>query len=1026
LLSPSGPSTGSNQALKPLVRGLLEGFRHHPYIFMLRHSPIGRDAVYPYTHQVELLFKLFPRKPLRVLVGDEIGLGKTIEAIEVLKYLQEVGEVRRALVLVPRVLVAQWESELRRFGIVPYRIERDTVGRLKDLGFPEGVYLASIDLVKKDTYRPTVLDVRWDAIVVDEAHRVGIVGGRKNLRYEFLEELIGRNPAVNVVLLSATPHRGRSDDYILRLKLVDPNLHAGEDELDSEEFYRAINRALVFRRTKLDVNEVYEKAPVFKSCDFVAYVVEASEEERRFHDLLVEFLRAKLMEYYRRVGERPKALGLLLVLVAKRASSSPVAAMKTFDKMLLKRTAKLRGKPEEGLREIERKADEIIDSLFTSFESYGVLSDEGKEEKSTPEDIDELVESMADYLTPLLSEREFDTLAELMELAKTVEQKDSRLGKVIECVKEHLSKGHRVVIFTEFKDTAEYVYEALTESLPPPHRDRVCLVTAAKVKPPKVLDSKKLTGGSETIEQVKDWLRQGIVDVIVSTDVASEGLNLQYANVVIHYEPTWSPIKIVQRIGRVWRVGQERDVYSYSVLLTVDSDLAVLQNLYGKLLSWLVAGVESRVVVGEELRISFLRRPSPAEEGVDVLSIPTGDWGYSEYKAILEYLSRGGRGLEQYIMEILALLNQLKQISRRVTSERGDRAVHVENVISRALGGLCRAQAGEALFRLLESLAGAFGCTTERRGGRVFVTCPQLGSMTVEGLADVYRIVERLVHGPDSGGRPVILASLPDGTDLRELHLFEVLVNVDGRPTYSEVVGISRLDLEPVRGTDLLNLIARAVSNVIGVADYFSLGDDTLYKSMEAKAKSLVSQQYKQYAVAPLEDYIRFVESRGLSREHRDWRPRQESITTRSVSARWVGSVIFLTPESRGGEPPPPIEVREVERRAMQFVMEFERLSGRVPRDVSEYEHYDIESYDPSTGEVRYIEVKGRWGPTLVVELTEPEFNYARKLGERYWLYIVYDIGSGRPKLVAVRDPANTVKWKTIVSRRYILEGGGG
>jgi hypothetical protein len=195
---------------------------------------------------------------------------------------------------------------------------------------------------------------------------------------------------------------------------------------------------------------------------------------------------------------------------------------------------------------------------------------------------------------------------------------------------------------------------------------------------------------------------------------------------------------------------------------------------------------------------------------------------------------------------------------------------------------------------------------------------------------------------------------------------------------------------------------------------------------MEAKAKSLVSQQYKQYVVAPLEDYIRFVESRGLSREHMDWRPRQESITTRSVSARWVGSVIFLTPESRGGEPPPPIEVREVERRAMQFVMEFERLSGRVPRDVSEYEHYDIESYDPSTGEVRYIEVKGRWGPTLVVELTEPEFNYAKKLGERYWLYIVYDIGSGRPKLVAVRDPANTVKWKTIVSRRYRLEGGGG
>lgn len=1020
----SGPSTGSNQALRALVRGLLEGFRYHPYIFMLRHSPIGKDAIYPYTHQVELLFKLFPRKPLRVLVGDEIGLGKTIEAIEVLRYLQEVGEVRRALVLVPRVLVAQWEFELGRFGIKPYRIERDTVEGLRALGFPEGVYLASIDLVKKEAYRPMVLGVKWDAVVVDEAHRVGIVGGKKNLRYEFLEELIRRSPAVNVVLLSATPHRGKSDDYILRLKLVDPNLRAGEDELDSEEFYRAINRALVFRRTKLDVNEIYEKAPVFKSCDFVAYVVEASEEERRFHDLLMEFLRAKLMEYYRRVSERPKALGLLLVLIAKRASSSPVAAMKTFGRMLLKRAAKLGGKPEEDLREVERRADEIIDSLFTSFESYGALSDE--EEKGVPEDIDEVVESTAAYLTPLLSEQEFSTLEELMKLAKTVEQKDSRLSKVIECVKEHLSKGHRVVIFTEFRDTAEYVHEALLRFLPSPHKERACLVTAAKVKPPEVLRIGEIAGGSEAIEQVKKWLRQGIVDVIVSTDVASEGLNLQYANVVIHYEPTWSPIKIVQRIGRVWRVGQERDVYSYSILLTVDSDLAVLQNLYGKLLSWLVAGVESRVVIGEELRVSFLGRPSPAREGVDVFSIPTGDGGYSEYRAILEYLSRGSKGLEQYIMEILALLNQLKQISRRVDSEKGNRAVYVENTITRGLGGFCRAQAGEALTRLLEGLAKICDCSIERKGGKIFIACPRLGLMTAEGLADVYRIMEELVHGSDAGGRPVILASLPDGIDLRELHLFEVSVNVDGRPTYSEVVGISRLDLEPTRGADLLNLVARVVSNVVGVADYFSLGDDTLCTNMEAKAKSLVSQHYKQYAVAPFEDYIQFVESNRLSHEHRGWRPRQKTITTKSVSARWVGSVIFLAPESQVREPPPPIEVKEVERRAMQFVMEFERFSGRVPRDVSEYEHYDIESHDPGTGEVRYIEVKGRWGPTLVVELTEPEFDYAKKLGKRYWLYIVYDIGSGKPKLVAIRDPANTVRWRTVISRRYRLEGDGG
>jgi len=111
------PSTNFNLAVKTLIKNTLNGFRYHPYIFMLRLSPMGRDAVYPFTHQVELLFKLFSRKPLKILIGDEIGLGKTIEAIMLLKYMQEIGEVKKALVLVPRVLVAQWEGELRRFGM---------------------------------------------------------------------------------------------------------------------------------------------------------------------------------------------------------------------------------------------------------------------------------------------------------------------------------------------------------------------------------------------------------------------------------------------------------------------------------------------------------------------------------------------------------------------------------------------------------------------------------------------------------------------------------------------------------------------------------------------------------------------------------------------------------------------------------------------------------------------------------------------------------------------------------------------
>jgi len=1015
-------STNFSIAVKAFVKSLIDGFRYHPYIFMLRQSPGGKDAIHPFTHQVELLYKLFYRKPLKVLIGDEIGLGKTIEAIMLLKYLQEVGEVRKTLVLVPRVLVSQWEGELRRFGIEPLRIERDSIENLVTRGFPEGVYLASIDLVKREKYKSTILSTKWDLVIVDEAHRVGIVGGKKNARYVFLEELISRSPIVNLVLLSATPHRGKVEDYIQRLRLLDPSLYAGVDELDNEEFYKHVNGALVFRRTKLDVNKIYEKSDVFKPCEFIAYVVEASEEEKEFHEKLLEFLRSKLLDYYNKIGEEPRGLGLLLTIIAKRASSSPVAAIKTFEKILLRRGAKIKGKPEDVLKELEKKVDRFIESLFMSFEEYGELFDEA--EKAAAEDADTLLEDFADYLEPLLSEEDFEKLRELVSLAMKISMKDQRLAEVVNLVKEHLGKGDRVVVFTEFKDTAEYVYDVLLKKLPSPFKDKVCLVTASKIEPPRNL-RKDVESRKYGIEDVKEWLKKGLVDVIVSTDVASEGLNLQHASIVVHYEPTWSPIKIVQRIGRVWRVGQEKNVYSYSVLLTVESDLAVLENLYGKLLSWLIAGVESKVVIGEKLRINFLRGGIGLEERVDVFAMPiTGDReerGYSEYRAIIEFIRDGRKGLERYVSQIISMLSQLKRISRRVESERVEKAVVIENIVSEGLGGLCRQQATEALKKVLEALAHLEGCAVEKKSGILFISCPNLGVPTsAENLADVLKIVNILIGKVKALEPVILLATTLKDRDFRELHLFEVVVKLRDRAAYSEVIGVGVSDtgLVLIRGTELLSIITEAIQSIAGVADIAGFDNETI-GNMSSKVKSVIAKAFKSYIAQPLETYIRFVESRGLGHRHDGWEPTIRSIV---LDARWISSIFFLSSESPKVAPPP-IKVEEVERKAMEFVMEFEKKSDRVPEDVSMYEHYDIRSYDPRTGEVRYIEVKGRWEPTLAVELTETEFEYAKKLSKDYWLYIVYDIGSGNPRLVMIRDPVNNVIWKPVAVYKYKLVG---
>jgi hypothetical protein len=111
--------------------------------------------------------------------------------------------------------------------------------------------------------------------------------------------------------------------------------------------------------------------------------------------------------------------------------------------------------------------------------------------------------------------------------------------------------------------------------------------------------------------------------------------------------------------------------------------------------------------------------------------------------------------------------------------------------------------------------------------------------------------------------------------------------------------------------------------------------------------------------------------------------------------------------------------VEEVNQKAMEFAIEFEKKNQRIPEDVSRIEHYDIRSVDPRTGEVRFIEVKGRWGLDITVELTEAEYECATKFGDSYWLYIVNGFSTGNPRLLAIRDPVNRAKWSIIEEKRY-------
>jgi len=990
-----------------LLGKIIDGFEHHPFFFTL---DIKADPpILPFAHQIELLFRLAFRKPVRILIGDEIGLGKTIEAILVVELLKRRDNVKRVLLLVPRILVEQWKTELKRFGIYTRVIERRNLPLLAQQGFPEGWYTVSIDLAKREEHKSKIVDADWDIIIVDEAHRVGKTrSGQKSItqRYELVEEL-SKDVCRNVILLTATPHRGHAPDYISRLKLIDPYL-VGKEELDNDSFYKLTRDSIVIRRTKMDVNEIYEHRQVFKKARFIARVINATKDENEINDLLFKFLRDKLLKYYEFMGEEPKAIPLLLALVAKRASSSPYAAMRTLERMLKRRSLVIEGKAPTltDASKLDAEAESIVEAyLGAGFEDY---SDIGIwEEAAEP---DEPINKFVEECSSLLEEQDFNKVQRLFELAKSIaERRDSRLKGVLKLVQKHLSKGDKVVIFTEYKDTANYIYRKLTKEIP----------ETAKVTALITSDGISIPGWKEhrrpTIEDLKRYLKVGLVKLIVSTDVASEGLNLQVANIIINYEPTWSPIKVEQRLGRVWRLGQEKDVISYTLFLAIRSDRDVLDILYKKLLAWGRSLQEYRVAIGEEIIIDMMTEEGYITTPIDVAK---GTPKYSEYKAILTYIREGRLGLGYYIQSIINALASLKENLERIGLVRRNIVFKIERLLSEILDDFRGKNADETFKELFKTVAELSGLDVKIKGDRIFVR-----TFKLDNTHDLYTSIKALLQKNSDVEEPICLISSAQIENIKELHLFKAIIFFDNKQIYSETIGVGvkgdSNSMELIRGRKLLDIISKAISPkyLVSSVQEYSISNKILQVCKIRASKNVVNS-ITPIAVNEFIRYISELEKLGFSARHRNWYPKGLNIYY--DRAKYIGTIIFTSSaEVSISQSVPPIKVKEIEEVAMRFAMEYERNSGRAPEDVSLREHFDIFSRNPRTGEIRFIEVKGKSGLDLEIELTETEFKVATEKGKQYWLYIVYGIGLGKPRLLAVQDPVNNMKWKEVSIRRY-------
>jgi len=506
-------------------------YEHH-HLLSLSNS---RTDLQPY--QVEAVYRIIEAARQRFLIADEVGLGKTIEAGMVLKELEARRRAERVLIVTPSPLTDQWRRELReKFGIRLHCYDSGLLSELrKFLSKSENPWnyhqriVTSMDFVKQEHVLPELERADpWDVMIFDEAHNLSVTryGNKVNRtkRYRMAEAITPNSDAL--LLLTATPHKGDDFAFWNLIKLLDPYLFPSVDHLDPERV-----GDLMIRRIKDNLRNANGE-PVFRPRKVDIVPVQYTEEEMALYDAVTRYVAE---EFNLARNRDHRTVGFAMVILQKRMVSS-IAAIR---KSLARRACRLLEEQKVALSERD-EAD--LESLI---EEPDTLTE------ARAEELVQKLEQLTLHTGPGLH-REITRLNELCQMADALAV-DSKAAKLIEFVKGILEQDpqEKIIVFTEYRDTLDYLYERLLD---------------AGVGPEQIAQIHGGTAMEERQAQEEYFAREG-VNFLLATDAASEGINLQFCHILVNYELPWNPNRIDQRIGRVHRYGQERDVRVYNMLV---------------------------------------------------------------------------------------------------------------------------------------------------------------------------------------------------------------------------------------------------------------------------------------------------------------------------------------------------------------------------------------------------------------------------------------------------------------------------
>lgn len=1022
---------------------------------------VNCSIVDPLPHQVEAVYKyLLPQPKIRFLLADDTGAGKTIMTGLLIKEMLTRGLIERILIITPGGLTRQWQEDEMgiKFNLTFKLVNRATFDSDPTIFHSSSKVITSIDFLRSEDVLRVVSETSWDIIIVDEAHKLSAFdyGDRKYLskRYQVIETLATR--AEHLLLLTATPHRGRRDTFRNLLRLLDDIIFASDTLIDDrikEIGEQGVNKFFI-RRLKEEMRD-WNGQPLFKTRFTRTAQYELTPEEKRLYDRVTEYLTRRREEANR---ESNIHVSLALMVMQRRLTSSIYAITKT----LRNRHHALQGLLEElahnpqlwsqklkfdtGLNDLDN-FDDFDDEERQSLEN--ILSDPRKFRLFTTSKSKAEIEAEAREVKSLLD------LAEALYVDKQKEKKYERLSDLLR-TEGVLDSREKLVIFTEHKDTMDYLSDRLRNS-----GYRVQTIH-----------------GGKSVEERRAAQAEFARDaqILVATDAAGEGINLQFCRLLINWDIPWNPNRLEQRMGRIHRYGQKQDVVVFNLVAQNTREGYVLQTLLNKLnlirdqigddrvydvISDIFENISLEDIINSTLNGQFTAYNSAIEDELTRDKVE---------KQIQQQKNRIGHSLVDY------------QEARRLkehSDEQRLQPVYIRLFFEKAFS----------------ALGGAF-VTIRPEIFRITRMPEELVTLLKDDyniLADVRQVLlcfDKQVFleyqtTPDLGPVHYISPGNPVFDSLIKLTLQQykedmlrgtVLVSADDLNPYLAFFVRSRITDNrhtvdgPSIASEKVALVCQREENfaLTSVAHLLDLhpplhlaktppappemdGHHAVIWSFEhitqpqhAEARRLVQEDARRRQafleeafntiILDLSAEINELQSRILLGDNRVQdkillRQKQIEEIKRKKEERLqklalMQQLSMHEPEVLGCAwivPLTQVEYQghfgmsrddEAAAIAMATAMEFEKARGWRPEDVSREElGYDIRSVSPD-GLKQYIEVKGRNAAGAVM-LTENEMNRLAQLGDSAWLYIVINCRT-QPELFRFQNPARHLSFKTL------------